>query len=69
MTTPITGETAVTIRVPAQDLYDYLLDFTRHPEWVQNLSKVSKVSGGPVGVGSIFEASDLLLQITERAVV
>ena len=52
------GETSVVVRAPAQAVYDYLLDFTRHSEWVYNLSKVSQVSQGQIGVGTIFRAQE-----------
>jgi uncharacterized membrane protein len=52
------GEISVVVHAPAQTVYDYLLDFTRHSEWVYNLSKVSQVSQGPIGVGTIFRAQE-----------
>lgn len=50
----ICGETSVLIKQPAQVIYDYLVDFTRHPEWVTNLSKVTQATPGAIGVGTIF---------------
>lgn len=50
----IQGETELVIKVPSTALYAYLLDFPRHPEWVANLSKVSQMTPGPIGVGTIF---------------
>jgi hypothetical protein len=52
------GETSVVVQAQAQAVYDYLLDFTRHSEWVDNLSKVSQVSQGPIGVGTVFRAQE-----------
>jgi uncharacterized membrane protein len=52
------GETSVVVQAPAQAVYDYLLDFTRHSEWVYNLSKVSQVSQGQIGVGTVFRAQE-----------
>src|SRR5438094_7552283 len=52
------GEISVIVHAPAHAVYDYLLDFTRHSEWVSNLSKVSQLSHGPVGVGTIFRAQE-----------
>lgn len=54
----IQGETALVIRVPSAALYAYLLDFPRHPEWVSNLSKVSQITAGPIGVGTIFRCQE-----------
>jgi uncharacterized protein YndB with AHSA1/START domain len=54
----VTGETTILIQAAPQTVYDYLVDFTRHPEWVANLSKVTKVSNGPIDVGAIFHAQE-----------
>src|SRR5688572_15400452 len=54
----ITGETSILIQAPAETIYDYLLDFSRHPEWVANVGKVQKVSEGPTGVGTTFRAQE-----------
>jgi uncharacterized membrane protein len=54
----IRGETTIMLQVPSTVVYDYLLDFTRHPEWVQNLSRVTKVTDGPIGVGTTFKAQE-----------
>jgi|JI10StandDraft_1071094.scaffolds.fasta_scaffold129245_3 uncharacterized membrane protein len=50
----VTGETSVVINRPADEIYAYLADLTRHPEWVDNVSKVTKITDGPIGVGSVF---------------
>jgi hypothetical protein len=54
----IQGETEQVINVPSTRLYTYLLDFPRHPEWASNLSKVTQVTPGPIGVGTIFRAQE-----------
>lgn len=54
----VTGETAVQIQATPQRVYDYLVDFTRHPEWVANLAKVTQVSPGAIGVGTVFQAQE-----------
>jgi hypothetical protein len=54
----IEGETKQVISVPSATLYGYLLDFTRHPEWASNLSKVSQVTPGPIGVGTTFRTQE-----------
>jgi uncharacterized membrane protein len=54
----ITGKATITINAPAATIYDYLLDFTRHPEWVANLGRVWKVSDGPIDVGTRFRAQE-----------
>src|SRR5581483_8862129 len=54
----VEGEASVLIHVPSDRVFAYLLDFTRHPEWSTNLGKVRKLTEGPVGVGSRFEATE-----------
>jgi hypothetical protein len=54
----IQGEVEQTINVPSAALYTYLLDFTRHPEWASNLSKVSQVTPGPIAAGTIFRTQE-----------
>lgn len=56
--TQVRGETSVIIQAQPQKVYDYLVEFTRHPEWVTNVSKVTKVTSGPVGVGTIFHTQE-----------
>ena len=46
----------MTIEAPADAVYAYLLDFTRHPEWCANLSRVTQLTPGPIGVGTRFHA-------------
>ena len=54
----IQGETTLVITVPSAALYAYLLDFPRHPEWVSNLSNVSQITPGSIGVGTIFRSQE-----------
>jgi hypothetical protein len=54
----IQGETELLIRVSEMALYTYLLDFPRHPEWSSNLSKVSQITPGPIGVGTRFRTQE-----------
>lgn len=52
------GKTSVIIHSPSEAVYAYLADFTRHPEWVKNVSKVTQLSSGPIKVGTIFKAQE-----------
>ena len=54
----VKGQSSVFIGVPAGQVYDYLVDFGRHPEWAQNLQKVTNVTGGPVGMGTVFRTQE-----------
>jgi uncharacterized protein YndB with AHSA1/START domain len=52
------GQTSITIQAPLEKVYAYLVDFRRHPEWAQNLSKVQQTSSGPMGVGTTFRTHE-----------
>ncbi len=52
------GETSIYIAVAPHVLYEYLQDFTRHPEWSSNLARVEKISDDAVGVGARFKTSE-----------
>ena len=52
------GEATIPIQAPVGVVYDYLLDFTKHPQWVKNISKVQPLDNAPIGVGSQFKASE-----------
>ena len=54
----IAGEAAIQIDAEPQAVYDYLLDFTRHPEWARNLSRVTLITAPPIGVGSRFKTME-----------
>jgi uncharacterized protein YndB with AHSA1/START domain len=40
----------------AEEVFDYCTDLTHEPEWNPKLRRVDKVTAGPVGVGTRFEA-------------
>jgi uncharacterized membrane protein len=52
------GQSSVTIQAPVEKVYTYLADFRRHPEWAQNLSKVTQTSSGPIGIGTTFKTEE-----------
>jgi uncharacterized membrane protein len=52
------GQTSITIQAPVEKVYAYLVDFPRHPEWAQNLSKVTQISPGPIQVGTMFKTTE-----------
>lgn len=54
----ISGQVSIVIEAPMSELYTYLLDFTRHPEWVKNLQRVRQESNGPVQVGTTFQTQE-----------
>jgi uncharacterized membrane protein len=54
----VTGQTSIVINTPVPEVYTYLLDFTRHPEWVKNLQRVRQESNGPIRVGTTFQTQE-----------
>lgn len=54
----ISGQTSIVIHAPAAELYSYLLDFTRHPEWVKNVQKVTQEGSDSVQVGTTFQTQE-----------
>jgi len=51
---------SVVIDAPPEKVYDYIADFQRHTEWNYQPQKITKVSEGPVGVGSVFHTKEKL---------
>ncbi len=49
-------ERQILIDAPAENVFAYLADFSRHPEWAAHDLKIEKTSEGPVGVGSNFSS-------------
>jgi len=45
---------SVDVNAPVEQVFAYVTDLKRHPEWSNNKMEM-KVEGGPVGVGTTFE--------------
>ena len=52
-------ENAVDIARSAEDVFDYCTDLTREPEWNPKAKRVQKVTDGPIGLGTRYEAEFL----------
>ncbi len=52
------GEREILIQAPVDEVYEYLCDFTRHTEWNYQPTEITKVSEGPVDVGTVFRAQE-----------
>jgi uncharacterized protein YndB with AHSA1/START domain len=52
------AEKSITINAPAEQVFAYVADITKHPEWAQPGHKleIEKTSEGPVGQGSTFRS-------------
>jgi hypothetical protein len=55
----VVDENAVDIARSAEDVFDYCVDLTREPEWNPKAKRVEKVTDGPIGFGTRYEAEFL----------
>jgi uncharacterized membrane protein len=51
-------ESSIDIAAPVQDVYDYLADFSRHPEWSTGVDEITPAANGPLGVGTELKATE-----------
>ncbi len=49
-------EQQTTVNKPPEDVFKYLADFPRHPEWAAHPLKLTQTSSGEVGVGTTFDS-------------
>lgn len=54
----IKGEQSIEVEAPPDDVFEYVVDFTRHTEWNHQILEVIKDSEGPTGVGTKFRARE-----------
>ena len=47
-------EDRISIKAPADRVYDYVADMTTHEDWSGNGLKVTKETDGPVAVGTVY---------------
>jgi uncharacterized protein YndB with AHSA1/START domain len=52
-------ENAIDIARSPGDVFDYCTDLTREPEWNPKAKRVEKITDGPIGVGTRYEAEFL----------
>ncbi len=55
-----TSERSVVIHAPVEVVYDYVSDFPRHVEWNHQPIEMTKLTDGPVGIGSKFRTQEQL---------
>jgi uncharacterized protein YndB with AHSA1/START domain len=48
------NEESTTIDRPIDEVFAYLADVERHPEWVSSVLNTKKTSDGPMGLGATF---------------
>ena len=58
------GQVAITIQSPIDSVYAYLADFTKHPEWAKNLSKVTQITPGAMQAGTVFKTQEGVPPVT-----
>ena len=44
----------ILVRAPLQQVFDYVSDLTRHPEWSDGELKIEEVTPGPIAVGKEY---------------
>ncbi len=54
---PTTAHLGIYIARPAQDVFDFVMDLGRTPEWRPRMSGAEWITAGPPGVGSKFKVS------------
>ena len=52
------SERTVSIQAPVEAVYKYVSDFPRHVEWNHQPTEMTKLTDGPVGVGSVFRTKE-----------
>ena len=52
------GEREILIQAPVEEVYEYLCDFTRHTEWNHQPPEITKVSEGPMDVGTVYRTEE-----------
>jgi carbon monoxide dehydrogenase subunit G len=60
-------ENTVTIRRPVQDVFTFLADFENVPKWNHAIVETTKVSPGPVGVGTTYRQTRSAPSSSEEA--
>ena len=61
-----TSERTLVIAAPLEVVYEYVGDLPRHVEWNQQPTEITKITNGPVGVGSVFRAKEKPPRNTSR---
>jgi uncharacterized protein YndB with AHSA1/START domain len=56
--TILKGEREILIQAPVDEVYEYVRDFTRHTEWNYQPTEITKVSDGPMEVGTVFRTEE-----------
>ena len=52
--TTVTLKHRIRVRAPLQQVFDYVSDITRHPEWSEGELKIEEVSPGPIAIGKEY---------------
>jgi uncharacterized protein YndB with AHSA1/START domain len=65
-TGPASGEVSFTTALNPEAVYDYLVDFERHPEWSGGLVRLEKTSEGPPGVGTTYKTTEALQEKSKK---
>ena len=50
-------ERQIIIQAPVETVFNYLADFSRHPEWARNRLRIEQTPGGTVAAGVTFRSA------------
>ena len=53
---PVVVEAEVDINRPPEEVFDYGSDHRHEPEWNPMMTRIAKLTGGPVGAGTRYVA-------------
>jgi len=53
---PVVVEAEVDINRPPEEVFDYCSDHRHEPEWNPMMTRIAKLTGGPVGAGTRYAA-------------
>ena len=60
------SERVTTIQAPVSEVFSYVADLTRHPEWAQHPLRIEQTSEGAVGVGTTFSSGHADKELKDR---
>lgn len=53
---PVVVEAEVDVNRPPEEVFDYCSDHRHEPEWNPMMTRIAKLTGGPVGAGTRYAA-------------
>lgn len=54
------NQVSIDLAAPPEKVFHYLADFTRHGEWSMSVTKLEKITPGPIKVGTEFVSHETI---------